>query len=77
MKNLFDQFSRSKGARRLCGVLGLLLVAPMALWLLLGCLGLVPSMVEIFGIAGLRTPASIAIIGLLIAAIGFWDYDSD
>lgn len=58
-------------------MLGLLIVAPLALWLPLGWLGLVPSMVEVFGVPGLRAPASIAILGLLIAAIGFWDYDAD
>ncbi|WP_139304864.1 hypothetical protein [Microbulbifer marinus] len=77
MKNLFDQFSHSRRARRLIGLLGLLLVAPVALWLPLGWMGLAPSMVEVFGIEGLRIPASIAIFGLLVAAIGFWDYDAD
>lgn len=77
MKNLFDQFSRSQLARRIVGVVGLLMVLPMALWLLLGFTGAVPSMLSVFGMEGLRTPASIVIGGLLIAAVGFWDYDTD
>jgi hypothetical protein len=40
-------------------------------WLPLGFLEAVPSMLEIFGMLGLRTPASITIGGLLLAAIGF------
>ncbi|SDK44376.1 hypothetical protein [Microbulbifer yueqingensis] len=75
MKNLFDKFSHSKKACRLLGILGLLLVAPFGLWLLLGWLGVVPSLVEVFGVPGLRIPASIVIAGLLMAAVGFWEYD--
>ena len=54
-------------------VVGLLIAAPFFLWFLLGLLGLVPSIVEVFGPAGVRTPASIVVAGLLIAALGFWD----
>lgn len=55
-------------------VAGLLITAPFILWFLLGLLGLVPSIVQVFGPAELRTPASIVVAGLLIAALGFWDY---
>ena len=77
MKNLFDQFSRSQRARRAVGIVGLLMVLPIALWFLLGFTGTVPSMLSVFGVDGLRTPASIVVAGLLIAALGFWDYDTD
>ncbi|WP_346838330.1 hypothetical protein [Microbulbifer sp. SAOS-129_SWC] len=77
MKNLFDTFARSRRARRLVGFGGLLLVLPIVLWLPLGWLGLVPTMVAVFGVSGLRLPAGIVVAGLLIAAVGFWDYDRD
>lgn len=53
------------------------LVAPLAIWLPIGWLGWLPSMVEVFGVEGLRIPASVAVTGLLIAAVGFWDYGTD
>lgn len=77
MKNLFDRFARSRRARRLVGWTGVVLVVPFAVWLPLSALQLVPSIVEVFGVPGLRIPATVAISGLLIAAIGFWDYDDN
>ena len=77
MRNLFDKFARSRRARRWVGRCGVLLAAPFGVWLVLGLLQMVPSMVEVFGVDGLRIPASVVISGLLIAAIGYWDYDSD
>ncbi|WP_237068095.1 hypothetical protein [Microbulbifer guangxiensis] len=76
MKNLFDRFARSRRARRLVGWVGVALVIPFAVWVPLSALQVVPSMVEVFGVPGLRFPASVVISGLLIAAIGFWDYDN-
>ncbi|MBN8429504.1 hypothetical protein JF535_01445 [Microbulbifer salipaludis] len=58
--------------RRWLGYLGLALVLPWVVWCLLGLLGVVPSLVTVFGIPGLRIPASVAIAGLLIAALGFY-----
>ena len=60
--------------RRWLGYLGVVLALPWAIWFLLGLVGLVPSLVSVFGIPGLRIPASFTIAGLLIAAIGFY-YD--
>ena len=57
--------------RRGLGWLGLAMAAPMLVWLPLGLLPVVPSMIEVFGVLGLRTPAAIAVGGLLLAAIGF------
>ena len=42
-------------------------------WIPLGWLEAVPSMVEVYGMAGLRTPASIAVGGLIVAALGFYE----
>jgi hypothetical protein len=44
---------------------------PFFIWVPVAWVGLVPSMVDVFGVVGLRTPASITIGGLLLAAIGF------
>ena len=58
--------------RRLLGYFGLIMFFPWSVWLLLGQLGWVPSLVDTFSVPGLRIPASFAIAGLLIAAVGFW-----
>lgn len=57
--------------RRGLGWLGLAVAAPLLAWLPLGLLPIVPSMIEVFGVLGLRTPAVLAVAGLLLAAIGF------
>jgi len=57
--------------RRGLGWLGLAVAAPLLAWLALGLLPIVPSMLEVFGVLGLRTPAALAVAGLLLAAIGF------
>jgi hypothetical protein len=54
-------------------ITGLLIAAPIVLWFVLGFLGFLPSVVQVFGSAGVRTPATIVVAGLLIAALGFWD----
>lgn len=53
------------------GWAGVLLAVPFFLWLPLTWLGLAPSMIEVFGIVGLRIPAGVTIAGLLLAAVGF------
>ncbi|HKL50020.1 MAG TPA: hypothetical protein VJ908_02535 [Wenzhouxiangellaceae bacterium] len=42
-------------------------------WLLLGAVPGIPGMIDVFGMTGMRTPASITIAGLLLAAIGFFE----
>jgi hypothetical protein len=53
------------------GLLGVSLAGAFLIWLLIGGYGWVPSMVEIFGVAGMRTPAAISVAGLLLAAVSF------
>ena len=53
--------------------LGVAMFLPFFLWLALWFTDLVPSMIDIFGVVGLRTPAAFTIAGLLIAAIGFYE----
>ena len=55
----------------IAGWFGVIIAAPFFLWVPLGFTGLVPSMVDVFGIVGLRIPAAITIAGLLIASVGF------
>ncbi len=59
------------GLLRAAGFLGVAIAAPFFIWVPLGLLGLTPSMIDVFGIAGLRFPAAVTISGLLLAAIGF------
>ncbi len=60
--------------QRVVGWTGIAVAMPVFAWALLGLVPGIPSMVEVFGIPGLRIPASVAVGGLLLAAIGFWDY---
>jgi len=56
---------------RAAGFLGVAIAAPFFIWVPLGLIGLTPSMIDVFGIVGLRFPAAVTISGLLLAAIGF------
>jgi len=60
-------------ARAAVGLSGLAVAMFFFIWLLFGWFGWVPTMVDIFGVAGVRTPASITVAGLLLAAISFRD----
>jgi hypothetical protein len=59
--------------RTFLGVAGALTAAFFFIWLLIGWFGWAPTLVEVFGVTGIRTPASITVAGLLLAAIAFWD----
>ncbi|MFT6754397.1 MAG: hypothetical protein ACJA2O_004602 [Candidatus Azotimanducaceae bacterium] len=56
---------------RSVGWLGVIIAAPFFLWVPLGFTGLIPSMIDVFGVVGLRIPAGVTIAGLLLSAIGF------
>ena len=62
-----------KPALRAVGWIGVLVAMPFFVWAPLGFVSLVPSMIDVFGIVGLRIPAGITIAGLLIAAVGFYE----
>jgi len=70
---MLDCPKRIGRTRTLLGVLGTVTAAFFFVWLLIGWVGWAPTMVEVFGVAGMRTPASITVAGLLLAAISFWD----
>lgn len=53
---------------------GVTLAAAFFAWLIIGLLPGVPSMIDVFGVPGLRYPAAVGVGGLLLAAIGFWDF---
>ena len=57
--------------RILMGSVGLIVAIFMLVWLITSFLGLTVSIVDVFGMEGLRIPAGIAIGGLLLAAVGF------
>jgi hypothetical protein len=56
---------------RVFGWVGVVIATPFFLWVPLGLIGLTPSMIDVFGVVGLRIPAAVTIAGLLLAAIGF------
>ncbi len=72
-RHALSALARTRRVRRVGGVVGLVIAVPFFLWLPLGLLSEIPSMTQVFGIAGLRTPASFVIAGLLLAAIGFFE----
>jgi hypothetical protein len=68
---LFDCPENMSHIRIFLGVLGVTVAAVFLTWLLIGWIGWVPAMVDVFGVAGMRTPAAITVAGLLLAAIAF------
>ncbi|WP_444936908.1 hypothetical protein ACJJIW_06045 [Microbulbifer sp. JMSA004] len=73
---LADYF-RSKKLRLIVGWTGILISSVFFLWGILGFITFIPSMLDVFGVLGLRIPAGITIFGLLMAALGFWKFDED
>ena len=63
--------SRGRAVQRALGWLGVIVAAPFFIWVPLALVSPVPSMIDVFGVVGLRIPASITIGALLLAAIGF------
>ena len=59
--------------RRIVCVTGIILASPFFVWLALGLLPGVPSMTDVFTVPGIRWPASVTVLGLLMAAIGYWE----
>jgi hypothetical protein len=62
-----------KRLRRGAGVLGLMVSLALILWVPVGLVPGVPGPIDVFGIDGLREPASFAVGGLVLAAIGFFE----
>lgn len=56
------------------GVLSTVVASAFFVWLLAGWFEWVPGLVDVFGVEGLRTPATITVGALLVAAIAFWEF---
>jgi len=69
--SLSNDQKNNKGLLPLAGWVGVIIATPFFLWVPLGFTGLVPTMIDVFGVVGLRIPAAITIAGLLLAAVGF------
>jgi hypothetical protein len=62
--------------KKACRILGLLLVLPFFIWLPLSLVTDIPSIIDVFGPQGLRTPTGFVIAGLMLAAFGFEDFEN-
>jgi hypothetical protein len=69
--SLSNDQKNNKDLLPLAGWIGVIIATPFFLWVPLGFTGLVPTMIDVFGVVGLRIPAGITIAGLLLAAVGF------
>jgi hypothetical protein len=74
MTALFEQRRQLNRARLFLGLLGVVVAFIFFIWLLAGWFGWVTSMVDVFGVEGMRTPAAISVAALLLAAVSFWEY---
>jgi polyferredoxin len=63
-----------EAAKKAARVLGVILALPFFIWLPLSFLPAIPSMIDVFGMQGLRIPTGIVIAGLMLAAFGFEDF---
>jgi hypothetical protein len=50
------------------------MAVPFFLWVPLGLIPSIPSIIDVFGIDGLKLPTGIVIAGLMLAAIGYEDF---
>ena len=73
MTALFERPRQLNRVRLSLGLLGVVVASVFFIWLLAGWLGWMPSMVDMFGIEGMRTPAAISVAALLLAAVSFWE----
>ena len=60
--------------KKICRVLGICLALPFFVWLLLGFFPGVPSIIDVFGMDGLRYPTGVVIGGLMLAAFGYEEF---
>lgn len=65
------QWHRIPRWRRRVGLSALGVVALIGVWLVLGSVGAVPSVVDALGWKGIRFPAAVTIAALLTASVAF------
>ena len=63
-----------EGIKKVLRVLGLAMALPFFVWAVLGLVPSIPSIVDVFGIEGLKIPTGVVIGGLMLAAIGYEDF---
>jgi hypothetical protein len=60
--------------KKVLRVLGIAMALPFFIWVPLGLIPSIPSIIDVFGIDGLKLPTSVLIAGLMLAAIGYEDF---
>ena len=65
---------RVEAIKKILRVLGVFMAVPFFIWLPLGLIPSIPSIIDVFGIDGLKLPTGIVIGGLMLAAIGYEDF---
>jgi len=60
--------------KKVARVLGVFIATSFCIWFVIGAIPAVPSIIDVFGIDGLRVPTGIVIGGLLAAAFGFAEF---
>jgi len=69
--SLSNDEQQSLSPLRIAGWVGVVVATPFFVWVPLGFTSFIPSMIDVFGIVGVRIPAAVTIAGLLLAAVGF------
>jgi len=64
----------AEALKKVLRVLGILMAVPFFIWVPLGLIPSIPSVIDIFGMDGLKVPTGIVIGGLMLAAIGYEDF---
>lgn len=64
----------AEAIKKVLRVLGILMAVPFFIWVPLGLIPSIPSVIDIFGMDGLKVPTGIVIGGLMLAAIGYEDF---
>ncbi len=60
--------------KNLLKLLGISMAVPFFIWVPLGLIPSIPSIIDVFGIDGLKLPTGIVIGGLMLAAVGYEDF---
>jgi len=64
----------AEAIKKVLRILGILMAVPFFIWVPLGFVPSIPSIIDVFGMDGLKLPTGIVIGGLMLAAIGYEDF---